>query len=120
MTLEFVVITGGRFGSVRRTLIITEALRAPKCRRPFGRRYFRIFTWVPLSSLSPKLFSHARYTCYRCGNAVKIARWSDIKLLFPRSKLHGLCLSSVDFCGLIDGQCYLNENDVGILLHLVF
>lgn len=33
MTLEFVVITTGRFGSVERTLIITEPLHAKVLRR---------------------------------------------------------------------------------------
>jgi len=42
MTLEFVVITTGRFGSVERTLIITEALHA-KVPHLFGYSWYNIF-----------------------------------------------------------------------------
>lgn len=67
MTLEFVVITRGRFGSVQRTLIIAEALRAPKRHVPLvavARLVFSyIYTNSSLSSLPhAALSSHTERT----------------------------------------------------------
>lgn len=55
MTLEFVVITTGRFGSTECTLIITEALHA-KVPHIFGCSwYFPMYLEISLLNLSSEL-----------------------------------------------------------------